>query len=282
MTAHSEGRPAPLLRTPVCDLLGITHPVILGGMGTGTSAGLVAAVSNGGGLGTLGISARTPAEVREETARIRERTTAPFGLNLLLFYRNDAALDATLELRPSVMAFAWPAADQALKGVFARAHAAGAQVMHMVSRVTDAVRAAEAGAVCAVRDYEHVISLARQVMLCLPHVLLAGAGAERFAGELGMERRALLTAGAKATFSGKVGREVRRRYRTLRDLVRAATQDPQIAASARDYWGTVDVIARDRDGNIASGVSTSGWAWKYPGRVGDSPIIGAGNYADNR
>ena len=55
-----------------------------------------------------------------------------------------------------------------------------------------------------------------------------------------------------------------------------------MAARAEDYFGTVNVIATDRRGDIASGVSTSGWAWKYPGRVGDSPVIGAGNYADNR
>src|SRR5690606_40054984 len=46
--------------------------------------------------------------------------------------------------------------------------------------------------------------------------------------------------------------------------------------------GTVNFIARDRNGDLACAVSTSGWAWKYPGRMGDSPIIGAGNYADNR
>ena len=63
---------------------------------------------------------------------------------------------------------------------------------------------------------------------------------------------------------------------------RFATQDPQVAAGAEDYFGTVNVIAIDRRGDIASGVSTSGWAWKYPGRVGDSPVIGAGNHADNR
>ena len=55
-----------------------------------------------------------------------------------------------------------------------------------------------------------------------------------------------------------------------------------MAAQAEDYYGTVNVIAIDQRGDIASGVSTSGWAWKYPGRVGDSPMIGAGNYADNR
>jgi L-asparaginase len=63
-----------------------------------------------------------------------------------------------------------------------------------------------------------------------------------------------------------------------RNLARWArlTADPETA------HGTVCLMVRDGFGNIASGVSTSGWAWKYPGRVGDSPVIGAGNYADNR
>lgn len=142
-------------------------------------------------------------------------------------------------------------------------------------------RTLETGAVCAVHNFEHVISIARAVMERLPHVLLAGPGAERFAKELGFEPRDLLTPEAKAIFEGKV--ESRRpHYETLRDLVLHASKDPEIAASEKDYHGTVNVIAVDKSGNIASGVSTSGWAWKYPGRVGDSPIIGAGNYADNR
>lgn len=143
-------------------------------------------------------------------------------------------------------------------------------------------RSLEAGAVCAVRGYEHVISLARQVMRRLPHVFLAGHGAEHLARELRMGRRRLLTARAQATFDRKVTPRLRRRYRRLHERVRAATQDPQVAARAEDFFGTVNVIAIDRRGDIASGVSTSGWAWKYPGRVGDSPVIGAGNHADNR
>lgn len=143
-------------------------------------------------------------------------------------------------------------------------------------------RSLAAGAVCAVHNYEHVISIAKQVMLRLPHVLLAGPGAERFAAELGFEQRDLLTPEARAVYEGRVGQGVAPRYEILRELVNRATQDPQIAATARDYWGTVNVLALDYAGNIASGVSTSGWAWKYPGRVGDSPIIGAGNYCDNR
>ncbi len=146
-------------------------------------------------------------------------------------------------------------------------------------------RTLAAGAVCAVKQYEHPISIARQVMERLPHVMLAGAGAERFARELGMETRELLTDAARAVYENKVSESAR--YNTMRELVLRATRDPEIAASAADYGdemphGTTNVIAIDGAGNIASGVSTSGWAWKYPGRVGDSPIIGAGNYADNR
>jgi NAD(P)H-dependent flavin oxidoreductase YrpB (nitropropane dioxygenase family) len=148
MAASASAHEPPLARlhTPVCELLGITHPIVLGGMASGTSAELVAAVSNAGGLGTLGVSGRSPAEIGEQTAQIRARTSAPFGLNVLLFYHDEATLDAALALRPAVMAFAWPTADQALADVFARAHDAGARVMHMVSQVQDATRAAEAGA----------------------------------------------------------------------------------------------------------------------------------------
>ncbi len=146
-------------------------------------------------------------------------------------------------------------------------------------------RTLETGAVCAVHGYEHPITIARQVMLRLPHVLLAGRGAERFAQELGFETRDLLTEESRAIFDGRVG-SANRRYQTMRELVSRATHDPELAATFDDYHdehhGTVNVVALDKRGNIASGVSTSGWAWKYPGRVGDSPIIGAGNYADNR
>lgn len=141
-------------------------------------------------------------------------------------------------------------------------------------------RRLEAGAVCGVKNYEHPVTLARQVMDHLPHVMIAGAGAERLAQNLGHPKRDLLTPEARAIYESKVSDSPR--YNTLRELVANATSDPQLATMSEGKYGTVNVIAQDRDGNIASGVSTSGWAWKYPGRVGDSPIIGAGNYADNR
>jgi isoaspartyl peptidase/L-asparaginase-like protein (Ntn-hydrolase superfamily) len=56
----------------------------------------------------------------------------------------------------------------------------------------------------------------------------------------------------------------------------------EMASDPERTHGTVNLIARDREGHLAVGVSTSGWSWKYPGRVGDSPIVGAGLYADDR
>jgi isoaspartyl peptidase/L-asparaginase-like protein (Ntn-hydrolase superfamily) len=141
-----------------------------------------------------------------------------------------------------------------------------------------------AGAVGALRGYRHPISVARRVMEELPHVMLAGAGAARFAAEIGMPQEELLTdAAAHAWREGIAGR-LPDAYRDahgaiIADLLRRAThlaKDPERVA------GTVNFIAQDQMGQIASAVSTSGWAWKYPGRLGDSPIIGAGNYADDR
>jgi beta-aspartyl-peptidase (threonine type) len=143
-------------------------------------------------------------------------------------------------------------------------------------------RSLESGAVCAVKNYEHVISIARQVMDRLPHVMLAGDGAERFARDTGFVKRDLLTPEAQAIFEGKTQMGASPRHDALRELVLRVAQDAEKASNKDGLHGTVNVIAIDNERNIASGVSTSGWAFKYPGRVGDSPIIGAGNYADNR
>lgn len=138
------------------------------------------------------------------------------------------------------------------------------------------------GAVGAVKTYKYPISIARKVMESLPHVFLVGEGAERFAHELGFEQENLLSdeatkvwrEGLERTLSSKAIEQLSS-HKDLSSLVRLAT-DPERTK------GTVNFIAQDAKGNIATGVSTSGWAWKYPGRLGDSPVIGAGNYADNR
>jgi NAD(P)H-dependent flavin oxidoreductase YrpB (nitropropane dioxygenase family) len=135
-----------MLTTRVTELLGIDHPVVLGGMGDGTSPELVAAVSNAGGLGVQGCSGRSPTAIAALADSIRALTDRPFGLNLLLFVSDLEAVDAVLERRPRVFSTAWPLIGQDLSEVFARAHASGAHVVHMVSSVMEARRAAEAGA----------------------------------------------------------------------------------------------------------------------------------------
>lgn len=135
-----------MLSTRASQLLGIQHPIVLGGMGSGTSPELVAAVSQAGGLGVLGATRQAPAELADQVDRIRRCTDRPFGLNLLLFQADDERFAGLLAARPSVLSFAWAWPEQSLTAYFARAHDAGALVMHMASDVPEAVRAAEAGA----------------------------------------------------------------------------------------------------------------------------------------
>jgi isoaspartyl peptidase/L-asparaginase-like protein (Ntn-hydrolase superfamily) len=145
-----------------------------------------------------------------------------------------------------------------------------------------------AGAVAGVTGFPHPISIARAVMDRLPqHLLLVGAGAERFADEVGIARGETLTAEAERLWreglepaglddAHQWGSEGETRYRKealARITAMAAPSDP---------YGTVNVLALDATGSLAVGVSTSGYPWKYPGRVGDSPIVGAGLYCDDR
>jgi len=145
-----------------------------------------------------------------------------------------------------------------------------------------------AGAVAAVTGFPHPITIARAVCDRLPqHLLLVGAGAERFADEVGIARGRTLTdeatqmwrdglepAGMAAAQERFGAGEVVYRQQALARMAAMAPPDGP--------WGTVNVLALDAAGDLAAGVSTSGYPWKYPGRVGDSALIGAGNYCDNR
>ncbi|MFV2067001.1 MAG: isoaspartyl peptidase/L-asparaginase family protein [Pirellulales bacterium] len=123
------------------------------------------------------------------------------------------------------------------------------------------------GAVAAVETVKNPISLARHVMTQSPHVLLVGHGADRFAQEVGCEQVAsdyFRTDRRVAAWQAK-----RRKIQHKNETV-----EPD-----RD---TVGCVALDQHGSLAAGTSTGGLAMKRFGRVGDSPIIGAGTYADNR
>jgi len=135
------------LRTRITELLGIDHPVVLGGMGSGgTGHALVAAVSAAGGLGILSATWLGPAEQRAEVEAIRQHTDRPFGLNHLLCFLDEERFASSLALRPAMISTAWPWSSQALAPYWERAHAQGARVLHMVSSVPEAARAVEAGA----------------------------------------------------------------------------------------------------------------------------------------
>ena len=135
-----------MIRTPVCDLMEIDHPIALGGMGSIYSPDLVAAVSNAGGLGAMGCHYLNPDQLRAGTAALRERTNKPFALNFLLFDIVEERFAAALALRPKAMAFAWPRPEQDLKPYVRRSHDAGCKVTFMANGVPEAMKAAEAGA----------------------------------------------------------------------------------------------------------------------------------------
>lgn len=130
-------------------------------------------------------------------------------------------------------------------------------------------RTRDAGAVAAVRHVRSPIALARLVMEQSPHVMMVGEGAETFAWDHGVERV------DNSYFNTERRLEQLRRMRSQRDVL-----EPAIDVTDR-YFGTVGAVALDREGNLSAATSTGGMSNKKFGRVGDSPIIGAGTYADN-
>jgi beta-aspartyl-peptidase (threonine type) len=99
---------------------------------------------------------------------------------------------------------------------------------------------------------------------------------------MGFPERDLLTTEAKATWAEIFEKKVPSVYRDRLAYLDGIRRYTKLAADPERPNETVNFIARDAMGNLATGVSTSGWSWKYPGRLGDSPVVGAGNYADNR
>ena len=140
-------------------------------------------------------------------------------------------------------------------------------------------RSGMAGAVASVTGVRHPISAARATMEKTEHVMLSGAGADRFAKEQGLEamppewfvvphrvRQLELLQADEPTEVGQLSED--------RALYQATGQDHK--------FGTVGCVALDREGHLAAGTSTGGMARKAWGRIGDSPIIGAGTWADDR
>jgi N4-(beta-N-acetylglucosaminyl)-L-asparaginase len=121
-----------------------------------------------------------------------------------------------------------------------------------------------AGSVSFVQGIAHPVSLARMVMEKTPHVMIVGAGAERFARESGMQQREnSLSEGARKAWE---------------EWLKEKKYKPVINIENHD---TIGLLAMDANLNMAGACTTSGLAYKVHGRVGDSPIIGAGLYVDD-
>lgn len=118
-----------------------------------------------------------------------------------------------------------------------------------------------AGSVAFIQNIKHPVSVARKVMEDTKHVMLAGDGARQFAVSKGFEEMDLLT-----NASRKAWEEWKKKRREM---------------TPRETHDTISVLVQDKEGNLSGACTTSGWAYKLHGRVGDSPIIGAGLFVDN-
>ena len=133
-------------------------------------------------------------------------------------------------------------------------------------------RTRAAGAITGVTATRHPVSLARAVMERSDHVMLSGEGADAFSRDRGLEQV------DPSWFATPERLEQLRRLQSRAD----ASADSRTAFDREVKYGTVGAVARDTHGDLAAATSTGGLTGKAWGRVGDSPIIGAGTYADNR
>ena len=131
------------LRTPICDLLGIDHPILLSGMGGVSYAEVCAAVSEAGGFGSLGMAGLPPAAIRDQMRRVRELTDKPFGVDLLT--AQPETLTASVDVIIAEGAKAFIAGLGVPVAIIDQLKAAGIVVMCMAGSVRHAVKAAEAG-----------------------------------------------------------------------------------------------------------------------------------------
>lgn len=212
-----------------------------------------------GGAGTLRPGEMNAERAAQYHAGLRRAVEA--GRNTLL--AGGAALDA---VTAAVVALEDDPLFNAGRGaVFT---AAGTQEMD--AAVMDG-RERRAGAVAGIFGPKNPVLAARAVMEHSPHVLLIGEGALALCRERGLD------------FADRDYFYTESRWRALQrtlDMARRGVAADEAVDEARRH-GTVGAVARDRHGNLAAATSTGGMTGKLPGRVGDSPIIGAGTYADN-
>src|ERR1700730_372562 len=213
-----------------------------------------------GGAGTMERGKMTPEREREYRTGIENALRA--GWEIL--QRGGSSLDAT---EAAVRAFEETPLFNAGKGsVFS---AAG--INEMDAAIMDG-KTLKAGAVADVRHVKNPISLARLVMDKSPHILMSGDGAENFAKENGVE-----LVDAKYFFTQQRWDELQKD----KAKEKGAAGDKKFIVAPEGARGEVGAVALDRAGNLAAATSTGGKSNKLSGRIGDTPIIGGGTYANN-
>ena len=215
-----------------------------------------------GGAGTIERSTMTPEKERAYRAGLERALTAGYEI----LKRGGSSLDAT---EAAVRVLEDDPHFNAGKGsVFT-----SAGTNEMDAAIMDGKTLA-AGAVACLKHIKNPIALARLVMERSGHVMMDGEGAETFAGENGME-----LVDQKYFFTQK-------RWDALQKIKAAEKKRTGAVGKAfvitdQDRHGTVGAVALDKNGNLAAATSTGGTTNKRPGRVGDTPVIGAGTYANN-
>ena len=131
-----------MLRTRFCELFGIEAPILQAAIWPGTAPALVAAVSEAGGLGSIGALFTSAEQLRDQIEQVRARTERPFAVNHVVPILDEEAFEATLEERPAAVSFALGDPGDLVD----RVHAAGARVIHQVHTVGQAREAADRGA----------------------------------------------------------------------------------------------------------------------------------------
>ena len=213
-----------------------------------------------GGAGTIEHSKITPEREKEYRAGLEHSLKAGFEI----LQRGGSSLDAT---EAAVRVLEDDPHFNAGKGAVFTSEGTN----ELDAAIMDG-RTLKAGAVASVKRIKNPVSLARLVMEKSPHVMLDCVGAEAFAKEQGIE-----LVDPKYFFTQERWDALKR----VQEAAKSGGGGKNFIISDQDRHGTVGAVALDQAGNLAAATSTGGTTNKSPGRIGDSPVIGAGTYANN-
>lgn len=216
------------------------------------------AIAIHGGAGTITKANLTPAQDAAYRAKLNEALQAGYAL-LQQGKDGQFAVIAAIQILEDSPLFN---AGKGAVYTYAGEHELDASIMHGKNRT--------AGAVAGVKTIASPIAAAQAVMNNSAHVMLSGTGAEEFAQEQG------LSLVPNTTFNTE------RRFKALQKAKAVIEQEQSALLEFQDYkFGTVGAVVLDQQGNLVAGTSTGGMTAKRYGRIGDSPVIGAGTFADN-